>query len=725
MSAVFPVNSTGISVSGIQAVYASFVGRKALVLAGYVFGGALPSLSRVNFNITAATSQTFTFNAYLQGGSNGAVIFKLSIDGGSETDITCITSDAWATYTVDLGSLGAHSVQLRSPATDNTIAGIGLDFDSFITAGTGSTLAYSTGYGKVYGVTYPTSVSTQAIAQLYLGETTTTGFIHLRGNWKFDNSPQRTAEIRFQGNITDFKIQTYFSGATGSYQFSVIEDGVLLGTHTVALTVGPLISLKGSLTFNAVGTHDYRFIVTDFPADAFRIYCVMAVGGTGIVTSTLTELPTWDFYGDSITAGDTGMGAFCHAFQMGLAYNVHARNLGIPFARVKHTAGDVTNVAGETRTAAITAAYPLSERVILLYGINDLLNRSTEGSAGAADETKAEFQAAYQNMLELIAAGTSAIMSSAGMLPNASATEPQRLPWNQAIIDAQAAAITGGVSATQFTDVANVGDLVLPGDYLDSATHPNEAGYDKIEADFAATFADTTPPTVLETSATNIDNTGLVFTAKFDGAVYNSAGAFGTDFSLTSNRGVSHTALEDGTFGDGDDSRQYDVFTNVVYKCETITLNCVSTEITDSAGIDGNHIVTFTGQAVTNNSTVICAVPSDLALTPYSTVMRIHWTANTEPVIGGYKLYRSTTLGGTYSLVATLGLVTTYLDTGLDNDQEYYYKITSLDLGSNESAKSSAVNATPTAAAGDEPVATGGVQNFAFAGFGFGFDGEE
>ncbi len=317
------------------------------------------------------------------------------------------------------------------------------------------------------------------------------------------------------------------------------------------------------------------------------------------------------------------------------------------------------------------------------------------------------------------------------MLPRAG-IETQRVAYNSAI----AAGFAGNtLDCDAIADLGadtNIGAAGANNNatYYDADTiHLNNTGYAVaapiVQAAIDSVLVDTTPPTVLETSATNIDTTGLVFTAKFDGAVYNSAGAFGTDFSLTSNRGVSHTALEDGTFGDGDDSRQYDVFTNPVYKCETITLNCVSTEITDSAGIDGNHIVTFTGQAVVNNSTVICAVPSDLALTPYSTVMRIHWTANTEPVIGGYKLYRSTTLGGTYSLVATLGLVTTYLDTSLSNDQAYYYKITSLDLGSNESAKSSAANATPTLAAGDEPVARGGVQNFAFAGFGFGFDGDE
>jgi lysophospholipase L1-like esterase len=494
MSQVFPVNSTGISLSGIQRVNDPFVGRKAMKLATYVFGSSVTSQTRVNFRITAVTSQTFTFNAYYQGGSNGDTLFKLSIDGGAETNIVCVTADSWQTYTVDLGSTGAHNVQLRSPAADNTISGIALDYDSFITAGTGSTLDWHTGYGKVYGVTYPTSVSTTGVDPVWLGETDTSTFIHLRGQWKFDNSPQRVAEIRAVGNFTDFKIQPETADGS-SFKFAVLEDGILLGYTTVALTSGIFASLKGSLTFAASGTHDYRFIWVHFPTDAYRVKFVMAVGGSGIVTSALTELSTWDFYGDSISAADPD-GSVGHPFKMAVAYNVHCRNLGVPFARAKHTAGDTSNVSGESGTARITAAYPLSVRVIILFGTNDLLNRSTDGATGAADETRTEFQAAYLNMLQLIAAGVPAMnFSCGGVLPNSSATEPQRLLWNQAVIDAQAPAIAGGIPAGQFTTVANVGDLSLPGDYVDGVTHPNGSGYDKIVADYAAVLI-TTPAAV-------------------------------------------------------------------------------------------------------------------------------------------------------------------------------------------------------------------------------------
>lgn len=69
----------------------------------------------------------------------------------------------------------------------------------------------------------------------------------------------------------------------------------------------------------------------------------------------------------------------------------------------------------------------------------------------------------------------------------------------------------------------------------------------------------------------------------------------------------------------------------------------------------------------------------------------INWSANTEADLVGYKLYRSTSSGGPFTLIATIGnqAAPSYLDNdqqnGLVNDQYYFYKISAFDTQGKES----------------------------------------
>lgn len=78
------------------------------------------------------------------------------------------------------------------------------------------------------------------------------------------------------------------------------------------------------------------------------------------------------------------------------------------------------------------------------------------------------------------------------------------------------------------------------------------------------------------------------------------------------------------------------------------------------------------------------------------------WTANTEADLAGYKVYRG--LGATTpSLLATVGKVTTYVDSTVPNvDGDANYFLTSFDKTGNESLHSVTVtktfDATPPAA---------------------------
>ena len=77
---------------------------------------------------------------------------------------------------------------------------------------------------------------------------------------------------------------------------------------------------------------------------------------------------------------------------------------------------------------------------------------------------------------------------------------------------------------------------------------------------------------------------------------------------------------------------------------------------------------------------LVPGTPTNLSATPGNAQVILGWTAPADDggsAIVNYKLYRSTTSGGTYSLVASpSGL--TYTDTGLNNGQTYLYKVSAV-----------------------------------------------
>jgi hypothetical protein len=64
------------------------------------------------------------------------------------------------------------------------------------------------------------------------------------------------------------------------------------------------------------------------------------------------------------------------------------------------------------------------------------------------------------------------------------------------------------------------------------------------------------------------------------------------------------------------------------------------------------------------------------------------WTASTSPGVTGYRVYRGTISNGPYSLVASLGNVTSYTDNGVLSGTTYYYVVRAVDASNNESSDS-------------------------------------
>ncbi|CAM3084705.1 fibronectin type III domain-containing protein [Paenibacillus lupini] len=99
-----------------------------------------------------------------------------------------------------------------------------------------------------------------------------------------------------------------------------------------------------------------------------------------------------------------------------------------------------------------------------------------------------------------------------------------------------------------------------------------------------------------------------------------------------------------------------------------------------------------TGGGGTTPDTTPPAVPTGLTASAGSSQVTLSWSANTDSDLQGYNLYRGTT-----KLNTTLISGTTYTATGLTNGTSYSFQVSAVDTSSNESAKTTAVNATPQA----------------------------
>ncbi|MFC1990253.1 fibronectin type III domain-containing protein [Chloroflexota bacterium] len=88
--------------------------------------------------------------------------------------------------------------------------------------------------------------------------------------------------------------------------------------------------------------------------------------------------------------------------------------------------------------------------------------------------------------------------------------------------------------------------------------------------------------------------------------------------------------------------------------------------------------------------------PTGLTATPGDEQVSLDWNDNTEPDLDGYNIYRSLTSGSGYSKI-NVSLISTssYTDNGLTNGVTYYYVVTAVDLGNNESGYSNEDSTTP------------------------------
>ena len=75
------------------------------------------------------------------------------------------------------------------------------------------------------------------------------------------------------------------------------------------------------------------------------------------------------------------------------------------------------------------------------------------------------------------------------------------------------------------------------------------------------------------------------------------------------------------------------------------------------------------------------SAPTALVVSAAKWKINLRWTQSTSSGVTQNKVYRSTTSGGPYSLLATLSATTTYSDSNVGAGQTYYYVITAVNGG--------------------------------------------
>lgn len=91
------------------------------------------------------------------------------------------------------------------------------------------------------------------------------------------------------------------------------------------------------------------------------------------------------------------------------------------------------------------------------------------------------------------------------------------------------------------------------------------------------------------------------------------------------------------------------------------------------------------------------SAPANLTATGTPAGIDLDWADNTETDLAGYRVYRSTQAGGTFTQIAELGATSDYSDTSATPGVQYFYRVTAFDTSLIESAPSNEASGTRVA----------------------------
>ena len=86
------------------------------------------------------------------------------------------------------------------------------------------------------------------------------------------------------------------------------------------------------------------------------------------------------------------------------------------------------------------------------------------------------------------------------------------------------------------------------------------------------------------------------------------------------------------------------------------------------------------------------SLPGGNCLTGTTHTVSLSWNASSSSNVSGYKVYRRTSSNGSYSVISTQGVTTSYTDKDVQSGQTYFYVVTALS-GSGESGYSNQAQA--------------------------------
>jgi hypothetical protein len=86
------------------------------------------------------------------------------------------------------------------------------------------------------------------------------------------------------------------------------------------------------------------------------------------------------------------------------------------------------------------------------------------------------------------------------------------------------------------------------------------------------------------------------------------------------------------------------------------------------------------------------AAPSGLQAAAAPASIELAWNANTEPFLGGYRVYRSTA-GGPFEKIAEVGVIPSYSDRQVEPGKSYRYAVAAVSKTGHESPRSAPAEA--------------------------------
>lgn len=137
----------------------------------------------------------------------------------------------------------------------------------------------------------------------------------------------------------------------------------------------------------------------------------------------------------------------------------------------------------------------------------------------------------------------------------------------------------------------------------------------------------------------------------------------------------------------------------------------VRVKAVNEIGVSSTYISSAPTAAV---DTTAPSVPSSVSASGQYQHISVSWTNPSQKDLSHIDVYRSTSSGGTYSLIGNTD-GTVFIDDDLANAATFYYKVKAIDFTGNASAFSSVVSATTTTIAsgdlGNDAVGTGNIQD--------------